>query len=528
MQNELIGAFKQKGVVQDSVHGFIPINEAEYWLLQTAFLRRLHNIKQLGMAFLVFPSARHSRLEHSLGVMHIASYMSSKVIAELRHNPTLCSELLEYCDEKHMNVVVQVARLTGLLHDVGHLAYSHMSESAIEYMAKYDEREGASSLYQELARLSRGTLKVHEAYGLAFIEAIKKLAESSHDMQQLKPYLDVVEGLLNPMGPSSTGSTKELGLKSESLSLIHDMISNEIADADRLDYLQRDAQATGIVYGNIDLDRLIEGLKVSITDNGHVILSLDIKSLQTLEDIFDARYKMYRSVYFHHKIMAISKSVSRFIREIPRAKLTLPMYLDDFRDAISPSSLAKAILDDAYYFDDPELDIIARLAAGGSDELSKRWALSLMERRDLLPVSLVKRSEELVMLAINKLREHGVEPMPAALSQMLNFIGNKVSDLQEGLRKELKEPDIVVDHFEGTIVNTETLRSSSVKMFNWDESSYLRALFDQSSIPVVLLYAYSDNIKDHITLRSKAAELREIARRQIAGVLEEGFRYLRT
>jgi len=72
------------------------------------------------------------------------------------------------------------------------------------------------------------------------------------------------------------------------------------------------------------------------------------------------------------------------------------------------------------------------------------------------------------------------------------------------------------------------LRSSSVKMFNWDESSYLRALFDQSSIPVVLLYAYSDNIKDHIKLRSKAAELREVARRQIAGVLEEGFRYLRT
>lgn len=528
MQGELVGAYQQKGVVQDSVHGFIPINEAEYWLLQTAFMRRLHNIKQLGMAFLVFPSAHHSRLEHSLGVMHIASRMAQRIAGSLSHNDRLCSEVLYECNYKHLNNFVQIVRLSGLLHDIGHLAYSHMSEEAIEYMAKYGEDQHSRKLFEELSRLSGGALKVHEAYGVSFISKLESLS-SSFEGPQLDVYLEAVAELLKPGGPTVREPLEDLGIRPEAYGIIHDIISNEIADADRLDYLQRDAQATGIVYGNIDLDRLVEGIGVSLLDDGRPFLSLDIKSLQTLEDVFDARYKMYRSVYYHHKVIAISKSVSRFIRELPQSHAQLlEAYGDDLREAIRPSSLANAIAEDLYYFDDSELDVIIRSAARGEEKLIKRWALSLLERRDLLPLSLIKRSEEVMVLATEILRKHDLEPSPSNLSRLLSYVSNKVSAIQDDLRKATGNPNIMVDCFSNTIINLEKLRRGS-NMFNWSESSYLRAIVDQSSIPVLLLYAYSDYMNDHLNLiRAKAKDVREAAKKILQDVLNEGVRDIKS
>jgi HD superfamily phosphohydrolase len=89
------GLYQYKAMILDSVHGFIPINAGEYWILQTPFMRRLHNIKQLGANYLVFPSAKHTRLQHSLGSMHIASRMANKILnyALSEHNSKLCAAL---------------------------------------------------------------------------------------------------------------------------------------------------------------------------------------------------------------------------------------------------------------------------------------------------------------------------------------------------------------------------------------------------------------------------------------------------
>ena len=522
-----VGLYPARGVIEDSVHGFIPLNEAEYRLLQTPFLRRLHNIKQLGMAFLVFPSARHSRLEHSLGAMHISYLMAQKVVREAAKDGRICGELFTKCEEGPFNNFVQLSRLVGLLHDIGHLAYSHMTEEAVAQAIRYGP-EDALRVFNDVA--GRGG-KLHEAYGDAFlkelIRAVGEDAEASR-FAGLEQLLENARAALSAKEECDEGLAGELGLTCGAVRLAHEIISNEIADADRLDYLLRDAQATGIVYGNVDLERLVHGLKLNVVE-GRVTLGLDVKSLHTLEDVFDARYKMYRSVYFHHKIVAISKAVSHFIRSLANEwdGAAFPLYRDarSFYDVVNPRSLAAAIRGDLYYFDDPELDMMTKICAkGGSGfRLAARWAKSLLDRRDLLPLSLMKRSEELVMTIASLLGESGAagRPMSSVINEVFTHIEVNVPEIVKRLSSIVGD-DVEVETFRGSIIDVGTMGDSRLSVFRWQESPYLRGLILQGYSPVMLLYAYSDSEDVHRKIRHHAEELREATRSMLVELVKEG------
>ncbi|MGC9071519.1 MAG: HD domain-containing protein [Acidilobus sp.] len=532
---ERLGAFEQKGVVEDSIHGFIPINRAEYWLLQTPFLRRLHGVKQLGMAFLVFPSARHSRLEHSLGVMHLASLMASRIAYVARKDQRVYDTVFLTDDPDVINSFIQVARLTGLLHDLGHLAYSHMTEEAVMSLAEYSEGgKGSAELFRELSGLSGGKIKVHEAYTQAFLDELARLAsESPRDasLDNLSDYLLLAKGALTGdvnVIKDAHRVLEEHGLRDGAIKVIHEIISNEIADADRLDYLQRDAQATGIVYGNIDADRLVHGITVSAI-NEEPVLSLDIKSLQTLEDIFDARYKMYRSVYFHHKVIAITKAVTYFIRSLASDWQTGAISLYEglsLYEVLRPSTLSKAVLEDRYYLDDAELDNMVKFYASHGN-FSRRWALSLLDRRDLLPISIVKRSEELTIMAEEVLRSRDITVNPDNVGRLLGYVVNRLGQVNDKVAKRLSA-DVKLDSFTESVISPQRLYSGGLRVFGWEQSLYLRALAEEGKIPVVFLYAYSNNERLHAEgLRKRANELRELAKEELREMMLEGLSELK-
>ncbi len=530
-----LGAFESKGVIQDSIHGYIPINAGEYWLLQTPFLRRLHGIKQLGMAYLVFPSARHSRLEHSLGVMHLASLMASKVVQLARKDPRVHAALFLRDGPGPEEAFVQVARLAGLLHDLGHLAYSHMTEEAVEDLARFSEgKEGSRELFSELSGLWAGGLKVHEAYTQAFLNGLIRSASErlgGGPLAELPLLLEAARAsLVKPhQAPSGGRDLEELGLRAGALKLIHDIVSNEIADADRLDYLQRDAQATGIVYGNIDADRLVYGITVVLVED-EPVLNLDIKSMQTLEDVFDARYKMYRSVYFHHKVIALTKAVSAFIRSVASdwAPGLMPLYGDQsLYQALMPSRLTKAILDDRYYLDDSELDYMIKQYAA-SDRPSRRWALSLLDRRDLLPISIVKRSEELIIMAEEVLRGHAMSETPDNVSRLLTLVVNRLTEIEDSVRRRFGD-SVRLDGFVGEVIGIDKIYSGGIRVFGWRESLYLRGLAEEGKIPVLLIYAYSNDERTHAeALRGRVDCLRRHAKDEIRSVMEDSVHQLRS
>ena len=98
--------------IRDSIHGNLPLTDFEVEVLDYPQLQRLRRVKQLGFISLIYPGANHSRFEHSIGTMHLASKLAEQL------------ELEE--DEK------ELVRIAGLLHDTGHGPFSHVSEAVFD------------------------------------------------------------------------------------------------------------------------------------------------------------------------------------------------------------------------------------------------------------------------------------------------------------------------------------------------------------------------------------------------------------
>ncbi|PMP61158.1 MAG: hypothetical protein C0201_00455 [Caldisphaera sp.] len=530
---ESLGLFPYKAMILDNVHGFIPINLGEYWILQTPFMRRLHNIKQLGANYLVFPSAKHTRLEHSLGCMHIASRMANKLLNDAlsENNSKLCAALFNSCNETAYNSFIQVARLSCLLHDLGHLAFSHMIESGIKNILVYSNEDISldqniskklSKIYSDMVLIGG---KVHEFYTYYFIKKLSELAsnELAND-KNLSSLSSLIEASLASLFPKEKcDELEDLGLSCNAAKIIKSIISNEIADADRLDYLQRDAMATGIVYGNIDIDRLIYGIKLGLMQNDQKdevpFLTLDMKSMPTLEDIFDARYKMYKSVYFHHKSIALNKSVEKFVNGLADEwdKVKLQLYEDiDIADFLDPKVLSEAIKENKYYFDDNELDSMIKISSNKGSDILKRWALSLLNRRELLPLSLFKRPEQVMIIASQILEKNGKQASTENIKKLIKGFNKHL--LNEHIKSISDIDAIKIDYYDEEIINESKINEASQNIFNWKESMYIRGLVQTGSIPVLLVYIYSDSIEDHKKLKNNIDKIRSKAVNELSEI----------
>jgi len=534
--NENIGLYPYKAMLLDNVHGFIPINKAEYWLLQTPFFRRLHNIKQLGANYLVFPSAKHTRLEHSLGCMHIASRIANKLLDDAlsEKNSKLCAAMFNSCNEKAYRSFIQVARLTGLLHDIGHLALSHMVEPGINNVLAYSkedtliEDEVAERLTDIYYKAVDFGLKLHEFYTYYFTEKLIEMA-GEVPLENLDLLIEASLSSLFPKIVCKRGCStlEELGLTKDAANIIRGVISNEIVDADRLDYLQRDAMATGIVYGNIDIDRLVYGIKLGYEkETDKLYLTLDMKSVPTLEDIFDARYKMYKSVYYHHKSIAVGRSVEKFIYGLVDEwnKVKLDIYGDiDVAGFLDPKKLSEAIAENLYYFDDNEFDTMVKISLNKGSKLLRRWALSLLSQRELLPLSIIKRPEQVMIMASHILEKRGIPTHSENLKKLIKGID------KHGIEEEIKEstsvPSAKIDFYEEEIISEQKIMETS-DIFNWKESMYIKGLVQTGYIPVLYVYIYSDDMDDHITLKNRIGDIRKKAVEILENFLEEKSREL--
>lgn len=478
-----LSAITERGAVQDSVHGLIRITSMEYELLQSPFLRRLHDIKQLGLAYLVFPSATHSRLEHSLGVMHVAGRMAKRVVEVARRQRGLCERLFEGCSESAMDAFVQVARLAGMLHDIGHLPFSHMGERALENLMSRGSLRRLHGSFSD-------DKKIHEVYTRAFIE---RLAER-HDGERAA-YIRLALASLS-------GAREEgLGLKREALALVRSLIAGKIVDADRIDYLIRDARYTGVVYGYIDVERIVESLELDAS-GAFVSLTIPPKAHRAMEDLFDARYKMYRTVYYHHKLGAISNALTRVMEHVASSWDSVGLTRESFEEFMMPERLAEHIAEGRIYFDDADLmSLIKRLSREGSAR-ARRWADSLLHERWLLPISLVKRWEEVYPEVEKRLNSHGAaEPLiNKALTNILNDV-EAVKTIEEEMRRV--SPGAIVD-----VTNVAIAGKGDVYWGGY-RSHYLRLMESMTSDQPPMVHIYAEDREEHKRLYEARRELRE-------------------
>lgn len=283
--------------VRDPVHGLIifrkgnAVDELAWKLINTPEFQRLRRIKQLGVSEFVFPGATHTRFAHCIGVFHTARMLIGVIRREIE------SINQEFNEDK-----AEVAQIAALLHDLGHGPFSHTFEEV---------------------RKSQDIKKRHEEWTAEIIlnpkGGIKPL------LRNFKPgrkFCKEVADLLGSEDPKD---------------IYHAVVSSSF-DADRLDYLRRDRLMTGTGAGAIDMDWLVEHVRVADVsleaadidpeaddDNSNgpraPTFCIDVKALPAAEQFLLARYTLHQQVYFHKTTRCVEQMIAALLRKLAeRAK----------------------------------------------------------------------------------------------------------------------------------------------------------------------------------------------------------------
>lgn len=260
--------------IRDPVHGSIDLTSAETRLLDCGPLQRLRGIFQVGLAWLAYPSARHSRFEHSIGVRHVAGRILDR-LQEVRGAPYRA---------EHRAVILAAA----LTHDVGHGAFSHASEGIIaEHPAYSGQVPGADHPHEVVSALLiereplRGRILALGADPTLVAACIRQ-----HNADKV--------------------ALAAAGLPSELLGIISGPL-----DADKLDYFARDSYFSGLP-SLVDLDRILQTM--AITPDGR--LGITLAGASALEAVLYSRIAMHAHLYGHQKVLAGESMVRGIIEEL--------------------------------------------------------------------------------------------------------------------------------------------------------------------------------------------------------------------
>jgi HD superfamily phosphohydrolase len=244
---------KDWGFIKCPLYNYIRINRFEKDLIDTYPFQRLRRLRQLVGAEYAYPGACHTRLEHSLGVMHLARELSSNLVQNGRLSNTEAQEI----------------KVSALLHDIGHGPFSHVFEPL---------------LIQELK-------KTHEDMS-AWIIRKSELA-------------DIIskEGL-DPARISELA----VGRAKTAKKFMNQIISSAV-DVDKMDFVGRDTYHTGAEYGHVDIFRLIYTM-----DTMNDSIAVDLTALTTLETFILARIESFRAIYFHRVSRAAQIMLERAMK----------------------------------------------------------------------------------------------------------------------------------------------------------------------------------------------------------------------
>lgn len=243
-------------ILRDPLWNNIRLDPLALALLETPVVQRLRYVRQLGLAFLVYPGATHSRFEHALGAWHLAG-VALRLLEE--------RGALDGIDARSQ----QIVRAAALLHDVGHYPFSH---------------------------------------------ALEEIGVTHHE-QVAYPLITsgpVAHVLRNALGESAPDEVFAL-ITGRSTDPLQGLISGSL-DLDKIEYLKRDATMCGVPYGEIDVDRLLNSLVlVQTPERTTRMVGVHEKGLSALESLLFAKYQMYRNVYWHHAVRSATAMYKRLV-----------------------------------------------------------------------------------------------------------------------------------------------------------------------------------------------------------------------
>lgn len=264
--------------IRDPIHVFIKLDSDERKVLDSRPFQRLRYIRQLATTYLLYPGATHSRFEHSLGVMELASRVFDVVTHKENIHKKIWDLFPEISTENNLVYWRRVLRMAALCHDIGHLPFSHAAEEEL-LPAGWD----------------------HERFTRELILS----PEMETVWRRLTPPLrpeDIVKLSVGPKGAHDLNFSDWEAILSE-------IIVGDAFGVDRMDYLLRDSYYAGVAYGRFDHHRLVETVRIlppppendQNSDHTSIEPSLGIEEggLQAAEALLLARYFMFSQVYLH-------------------------------------------------------------------------------------------------------------------------------------------------------------------------------------------------------------------------------------
>jgi uncharacterized protein len=253
-----------KKVIFDNIHGYITLNQVETRILETLYYQRLRWIRQLGFSFYIFPGATHTRHAHALGVSHVMDRILKSLGLAASDE-----RLFDPKARDERTTFHRMMRLAAMLHDIGTFPFSHSIE-----MAYINHCRNQAQVTKPKYNANHEVLGSHIILNTDFEGGITRiLKEEGIDPVELS---QVIAG--------------------QSKNVLANQLMHADVDADRMDYLIRDAQHTGVKIGLFDLDFLIRNLRLHEESNGHQLLCIAEDGINVVDSFLVARYFWYSQI----------------------------------------------------------------------------------------------------------------------------------------------------------------------------------------------------------------------------------------
>jgi deoxynucleoside triphosphate triphosphohydrolase SAMHD1 len=256
----------QKMLIFDNVHGYIEISDLAKKIIDTPEFQRLRNIHQTGALYLVFPTAVHTRFEHSIGTYHLTGVILNKI---QQKQPEL----------NLTNKLIELIKIGGLCHDLGHCTFSHTFDDVVLKKLPF---------YNDL-----GDEKHHEYRSIMLVKHIV----NKYGIEISDKEIVVIQDVIFP----KKNRYDEWNTEYKVGKFILDIVCNErnSIDVDKFDYISRDNLAIGLKLG-FDYTRLLDQARV-IDD----IICYPKKIIEDIFHLFFVRYRLYKQIYNHKAVVAI-------------------------------------------------------------------------------------------------------------------------------------------------------------------------------------------------------------------------------
>lgn len=455
-------------VIGDPVHGQIPLSQLEHDILQLPTLNRLHYIKQTATAYLTFPSSVTTRFAHVVGAL----YMGNIIIEQLLH--TLDKK--EYRKIFHplpIDFIIKSVRLACLFHDVGHGPFSHSAEHIMYKItkSKRGEIEEAKKLFNWSKDKKDEELPIHEYFSYKLITNGEIRDTITNHKDGGKDLVESVSSLI-----VKSNNLKFPKKYPEGYSILRKIISSQL-DADRMDYLLRDSWMSGVKFGQTDVNRIINNMTIKKRDgSGSYEIVIHARALGSVEDMLDARLKMYKWFYQHHTVTATNTLIEDAIELLIERN----------------NSLAKLFHWSSYSTgDSTDEHILSTLLNLVKTDKDFKKFKGLIDRR-YIPVSIFKQPHDYKTLIDQIKRFTGIEETDDSLRERLKKFWNipRPTKLMKIINKK---PDIPKSLY---LLSKNLPRASPYKRISPSDSILFYTKNDKKLRELTTLSPYSVKIND--------------------------------